>query len=128
SLDRRVALKVLPYAATMDPKQLQRFRNEAKAAAGLHHEHVVPVHAVGCERGVHYYAMQFIDGTTLADTIRGLQPGDERPADVSPPTMDYRPDADAPTAPVAALTTERSGPKGKSHFRTAAELIAQAAD
>src|SRR5437762_11180864 len=82
SLGRRVALKVLPYAATMDPKQLQRFRNEAKAAASLHHEHIVPVYAVGCERGVHYYAMQFIDGTTLADTIRGLRPGDERPADV----------------------------------------------
>ena len=47
SLGRRVALKVLPYAATLDPKQLQRFRNEAKAAAGLHHEHIVPVYAVG---------------------------------------------------------------------------------
>jgi hypothetical protein len=71
SLGRRVALKVLPFAATMDPKQLQRFRNEAKAAASLHHEHVVPVYGVGCERGVHYYAMQFIDGTTLADVIAG---------------------------------------------------------
>jgi hypothetical protein len=69
SLGRRVALKVLPFAATMDPKQLQRFRNEAKAAASLHHEHIVPVYGVGCERGVHYYAMQFIDGTTLADVI-----------------------------------------------------------
>src|SRR5687768_7159941 len=66
SLGRRVALKVLPFAATLDPTQLQRFRNEARAAAGLHHEHIVPVYAVGCERGVHYYAMQFIDGTTLA--------------------------------------------------------------
>ena len=71
SLGRRVALKVLPFAATMDPRQLQRFHNEAKAAASLHHEHIVPVYAVGCERGVHYYAMQFIDGTTLAETIAG---------------------------------------------------------
>src|SRR5262249_42899042 len=60
SLGRRVALKVLPFAATLDPRQLQRFHNEARAAASLHHEHIVPVHAVGCERGVHYYAMQFI--------------------------------------------------------------------
>ena len=37
SLGRRVALKVLPFAATMDPRQLQRFHNEARAAAGLHH-------------------------------------------------------------------------------------------
>src|SRR5262249_31317551 len=56
SLGRRVALKVLPFAAALDPKQLQRFKNEAQAAAQLHHTHIVPVHAVGCERGVHYYA------------------------------------------------------------------------
>src|SRR5262249_5632717 len=60
SLGRRVALKVLPLAATLEPRQLQRFHNEARAAASLKHPHVVPVYAVGCERGVHYYAMQFI--------------------------------------------------------------------
>ena len=69
SLGRRVALKVLPFAATMDPRHLQRFHNEAQAAASLHHEHIVPVYGVGCERGVHYYAMQFIDGQTLAEVI-----------------------------------------------------------
>src|SRR5262245_55641859 len=41
SLGRRVALKVLPFAATMDPRQLQRFHNEARAAACLHHPHIV---------------------------------------------------------------------------------------
>src|SRR5262249_28344456 len=56
SLGRRVALKVLPFAATLDAKQLQRFRNEAQAAAQLHHTNIVPVFGVGCERGVHYYA------------------------------------------------------------------------
>src|SRR5438128_3519486 len=65
SLTRRVALKVLPFAAALDPRQLQRFRNEAQAAACLHHDHIVPVFGVGCERGVHYYAMQFIDGQPL---------------------------------------------------------------
>src|SRR5262249_37718588 len=48
SLDRRVALKVLPLAAAMDSKQLQRFQLEAHAAACLHHTNIVPVHAVGC--------------------------------------------------------------------------------
>ena len=43
SLGRRVALKVLPFAATMDPRQLQRFQNEARAAACLHH----PQHRAG---------------------------------------------------------------------------------
>jgi serine/threonine protein kinase/Flp pilus assembly protein TadD len=73
SLGRRVALKVLPFAATLDPKQLQRFKNEAQAAAYLHHTHIVPVHYVGCERGVHFYAMQHIEGQTLATLIRELR-------------------------------------------------------
>src|SRR5262249_60276724 len=60
SLHRRVALKVLPFAATLDPRQLQRFKLEAQAAAQLHHSNLVPVFAIDCERGVHYYAMQFI--------------------------------------------------------------------
>src|SRR5205085_2705555 len=71
SLGRRVALKVLPFAATMDPRQLARFHNEARAAACLQHPHIVPVYGVGCERGVHFYAMQFVDGTTLAEVIHG---------------------------------------------------------
>jgi hypothetical protein len=61
SLQRRVALKVLPFASVLDAKQIARFRNEAQAAAQLHHPHIVPVFAVGIERGVHYYAMQLID-------------------------------------------------------------------
>jgi hypothetical protein len=62
SLRRRVALKVLPFAAAIDPRRLQRFKTEALTAAHVQHERIVPVHAVGCERGVHYYAMQFIEG------------------------------------------------------------------
>jgi serine/threonine protein kinase/DNA-binding SARP family transcriptional activator len=73
SLGRRVALKVLPFASTLDGKQLQRFKNEAQAAAQLHHTNIVPVHATGCERGVHYYAMQFIEGRTVGDLIRELR-------------------------------------------------------
>ena len=66
SLGRRVALKVLPFAAAVDPKQRQRFQIEAQAAAQLHHPHIVPVFGVGCDDGVHYYAMQFVDGQSLA--------------------------------------------------------------
>src|SRR5262249_39847840 len=69
SLGRRVDLKVLPFAATLDPKQLQRFKHEAQAAAQLHHTSIVPVYAVGSERGVHYYAMQFIEGQTVSTLI-----------------------------------------------------------
>jgi hypothetical protein len=70
SLRRRVALKILSFAAALDPKQLQRFQHEAQAAAQLHHTNIVPVFAVGCDRGVHYYAMQYIEGQSLAALIR----------------------------------------------------------
>jgi serine/threonine protein kinase len=73
SLGRRLALKVLPFAAALDAKQLQRFKNEAQAAAHLHHTNIVPVISVGCERGVHYYAMQYIEGQTLAAVITELR-------------------------------------------------------
>src|SRR4029077_11217878 len=73
SLGRRVALKVLPFAGALDSKQLQRFKNEAHAAAYLQHQNIVPVHFVGCERGVHFYAMQFVEGQTLAALIRELR-------------------------------------------------------
>ncbi len=72
SLGRRVAVKVLPFTAALDPRHLQRFRNEAQSAAQLHHTNIVPVYAVGCERSVHYYAMQLIEGHTLSAVIRQM--------------------------------------------------------
>ena len=76
SLGRRVALKVLPLAAGADTKQLARFQIEAHVAASLHHPHIVPIFAVGCDRGVHYYAMQLVEGRCLASVLseRQVQP------------------------------------------------------
>ena len=62
SLDRRVAMKVLPFASVLDDRQLRRFKNDAQAAAQLHHTNIVRVFSVGCTRGVHYYTMQFVEG------------------------------------------------------------------
>src|SRR6478736_5478842 len=73
SLNRQVALKILPFAAVLDQRQIARFRNEAQAAAQLHHPNIVPVFAVGQEQGVYYYAMQFIDGQSLEQVIRELR-------------------------------------------------------
>jgi serine/threonine protein kinase/Tfp pilus assembly protein PilF len=73
SLGRRVALKVLPFAAVLDSRQIARFKNEAQAAAQIHHPNIVPVFAIGAERGVHYYAMQFSDGLPLDRAIRDLR-------------------------------------------------------
>ncbi len=84
SLRRRVALKVLPFAAAIDPRRLQRFKTEALTAAQVQHERIVPVYAVGCERGVHYYAMQFIEGQSLAALIGELRRLRDEPAPAHP--------------------------------------------
>jgi WD40 repeat protein/serine/threonine protein kinase len=73
SLGRTVALKVLPFAAVLDDKSIKRFKNEAKAAATLDHPHIVPIHAVGNDRGVYYYAMSLIEGLALSQVIDGLR-------------------------------------------------------
>jgi tetratricopeptide (TPR) repeat protein/predicted Ser/Thr protein kinase len=145
SLGRRVALKVLPSAGLLDPRQLRRFQNEARAAAYLHHTNIVPVYAVGCERGVHFYAMQFIDGHNLADLLRLLCRAAAPPADTlaaAPPaagdgrTAPYEGSPEEPAAPDAATgppagrdTLFSTGPgRGRDYFRRVAELGAQAAD
>ncbi len=73
SIGRHVALKVLPFAAILDPRQLNRFKNEARAAGTLDHPNIVSVYSVGTDRGVHYYAMQLIQGQSLAELIAGLR-------------------------------------------------------
>jgi serine/threonine protein kinase/Flp pilus assembly protein TadD len=118
SLGRRVALKVLPFAAALDERRLQRFRNEAQAAAHLHHQNIVPVYAVGCERGVHYYAMQYIEGRTVAELIASAR----RQADPAPAGP-----AEAATPPAAALPTE-APLAGPAYCRAAAGLAVQAAE
>jgi eukaryotic-like serine/threonine-protein kinase len=146
SLGRRVALKVLPFAAALDAKHLQRFKNEAHAAAQLHHTNIVPVYAVGHDRGVHFYAMQLIEGQNLAAVIDGLrrQKGESGPPAPGPanrlrellgdcPTGPYPP---VPEAPPAADTKPALGPQFSTLrsarpgelYRTAARLIAQAAE
>jgi hypothetical protein len=73
SLGRRMALKVLPFVGMLDERQLTRFHNEARAAASLKHPNIVGVHSVGCERGVHFYAMEYIEGRTLAEVIAEMR-------------------------------------------------------
>ncbi|TWU12566.1 Serine/threonine-protein kinase PrkC [Symmachiella macrocystis] len=115
SLGRRVALKVLPFAAVLDKRQLQRFKNEAQAAAALHHPHIVPVFAVGCERGVHYYAMQYIEGRDLSDAIVQLRHL----------CVGAAADADA-----QALQSSSAGgfDRGRMFYRTVAQIGVQAAE
>src|SRR5260370_19575018 len=66
SLNRRVALKVLPFAGVLDARQIQRVKNEAQAAACLHHPHRVPAFRVARRRGVPYTPIQMAESRTLA--------------------------------------------------------------
>lgn len=88
SLGRRVALKVLPFASILDSRQLTRFQNEARATATLQHPHIVPVYTVGTERGVHYLAMQLIDGISLAEALAADDGRVERRADTGAAARD----------------------------------------
>jgi serine/threonine protein kinase/Tfp pilus assembly protein PilF/WD40 repeat protein len=83
SLGRHVALKVLPLHHLMSPTHLERFRREARAAAQLHHTNIVPVFGVGECEGIHYYAMQFIQGQgldTVLEEVRRLRVRKSGPA------------------------------------------------
>jgi len=129
SLDRRVAVKILPFAAALDPVLLGRFQVEARAAARLHHTNIVPVFSIGCERGVHYYAMQLIEGRSLADLIRDLR-GDAPTPRTAPGRADEPPPTEPAAATVSAALPEPPPPRppGPSHHRRVAELGVQAAD
>ena len=73
SLGRHIALKVLSAPGQLDPTQQERFRQEARAAARLQHEHIVPVYGVGEHEGLRYYVMQFIQGRSLDVVINELR-------------------------------------------------------
>ena len=150
SLDRRVALKVLPEVAAIDPRRLLRFQLEAHALACLDHPHIVPVYAVGSEEGLHFLAMRLIRGPSAAQVIRDRQEirdsigavadggpsgaktmriagtGDEAPVGL-PPTI---PSPDQPTpdiGPSGARPRFDPGPDVREYHRWVARLGRDAA-
>ncbi|HAA49396.1 MAG TPA: serine/threonine protein kinase, partial [Planctomycetaceae bacterium] len=78
-LGRGVALKVLSPVQSLDSGAVQRFRNEARAAAGLDHDNIARVFYVGEDRGLHFIAFEYITGTKVRDLIAAGGPLD--PAD-----------------------------------------------
>jgi serine/threonine protein kinase len=65
SLNRHVALKVIPRHNAQDAKRMARFRRESQAVASLHHTNIVPLFGVGEHDGLPFYVMQFIQGDGL---------------------------------------------------------------
>lgn len=132
-LERRVAVKILPAAAAANPRLRQRFKIEAMAAGSMHHEHIVPVHHVGYEYGVHFYAMDYIDGKSLAAIIKELRSrAKATPADPEQ-TGTYVADAGTATAaetetPLLTAVTAEGWPRLPQHFHTVAQLGLEAAN
>ncbi|HPM80851.1 MAG TPA: serine/threonine-protein kinase [Candidatus Anammoximicrobium sp.] len=111
SLGRRVALKVLPLAASLDTRYLQRFHQESQAAAQLHHNNIVPVYAVGCERGLHFYAMQLIEGPSLdriIEQLRGAAGADTSVAGSAPAPAVRPPSSTLPAGPAGPAPAARA--------------------
>lgn len=70
SLQRIVALKVLDRRTSSSPLAVARFQREAHAAAKLHHTYIVPVYAQDEDNGTYFYAMELVEGDSLADVIK----------------------------------------------------------
>src|SRR5579864_9416055 len=62
SLDRLVALKTLHASLAGDADYITRFRQEARAAAGLNHPNLVQVYSAGESGGLHWFAMEYVEG------------------------------------------------------------------
>jgi eukaryotic-like serine/threonine-protein kinase len=74
-LDRSVAVKMILAGHLASPELVRRFQAEAKAAARLHHSNIVHIHEVGQIQGQDFFAMEYIDGQSLAERI-GREPID----------------------------------------------------
>jgi serine/threonine-protein kinase len=73
-LDRTVAIKVLREQFTHEQEFVDRFRQEARLAAGLSHPAIVGVYDVGVDQGRHYMVMEYVEGETLRALIARQAP------------------------------------------------------
>jgi serine/threonine protein kinase len=69
TLERQVAIKVLPAELTASAERLERFEREARLLASLDHPHIVTIHAVEREGDVRFFVMQLIEGRTLESEL-----------------------------------------------------------
>ncbi len=70
SLDREVAIKVLPFSLSFDAEFVERFQREARTSAKLEHPNIIPIYRVGKSGRVIYFVMKFLRGKPLSDVIK----------------------------------------------------------
>ena len=68
-LRRKVAIKLLPQIFTQDKERISRFKQEARAASALNHPSIVTIHEIGEIDGLHFIAMEYVDGQTLRSAV-----------------------------------------------------------
>jgi len=68
-LDRKIAIKVLGADFARDHERVRRFRQEARAASALNHPNIITIYDIGEESGIHYMAMEFVEGTTIRQRL-----------------------------------------------------------
>ena len=76
-LGRPVAVKVLPEELAQDKERLHRFVREARAASTLNHANVAHIYEIGQSDGLHFIAMEYVEGQSLAQNMNG-QPRSSR--------------------------------------------------
>jgi len=74
TLEREVAIKVLPPDVAQDDQVVRRFQQEAKTAAKLDHPNIIPIYRVESEGGLNYFVMKYISGTSLEDLLEKKEP------------------------------------------------------
>ncbi len=123
TLNRVVALKVLPASVCQTESAVSRFVREAQAAAKLHHTNIVPVYAQGESDGHFYYAMELIDGPNLGWLMK-----DDRSAILSGIGAVTKSGIGTSTDASGVTRMEGSTPRRRADYRRIAGLIASVAD
>lgn len=143
-LNRLVAIKTIRAGELASPEEIKRFLAEAEAAAKLNHPHIVPIHEIGEQAGLHFFSMGFVDGpsvkerlaaegiiepkeaarlvATLAEAVhyahqRGVVHRDLKPANVLLQVESGEPNVESPTSEIVPPKSSRNAQPSTLHPR-----------